>query len=377
MIRISSAFDGGNIHVVSLDNPQDIQLEIRKDAQSDFYQWFYFKLNAPVGAPVKLTLMNASGAAYVKGWDEYQAVISADRTTWRRTRTSYLFGRLTISFTPQSPVTYVAYFAPYTWERHNDLIASAAASGHFAHRVLGQTLDGRDLDCLSFGTPGEGKQICWLIGRQHPGESMAEWWMEGAIEMLRDTANPVSRALAQSCVIYLVPNMNPDGTFRGHLRTNAAGVNLNREWAKPTKKRSPEVKVVRDAMDETGVDICLDVHGDEALPYNFIAAFEGIPSLKQAQLDTLRYYLDTLEAISPDFQTRYGYPKTAAGKAHLGMATNHIAERFGAVAMTLEMPFKDTVDTPDETYGWSPERCKLLAHSCLHAIAMTVAADQG
>jgi murein tripeptide amidase MpaA len=38
-----------------------------------------------------------------------------------------------------------------------------------------------------------------------------------------------------------------DGSFRGHLRTNAAGANLNREWCTtgayeaPTLHRSPEV----------------------------------------------------------------------------------------------------------------------------------------
>lgn len=35
--------------------------------------------------------------------------------------------------------------------------------------------------------------------------------------------------------------MNPDGSWRGHLRTNAAGANLNREWAKPSLETSPEV----------------------------------------------------------------------------------------------------------------------------------------
>ncbi len=47
-----------------------------------------------------------------------------------------------------------------------------------------------------------------------------------------------------------VPNMNPDGTWRGHLRTNAAGANLNREWDAPTLEHSPEVYYVRNKMDE-------------------------------------------------------------------------------------------------------------------------------
>lgn len=49
-----------------------------------------------------------------------------------------------------------------------------------------------------------------------------------------------------------VPNMNPDGTWRGHLRTNASGANLNREWDHPTKDKSPEVYYTRQAMDEIG-----------------------------------------------------------------------------------------------------------------------------
>lgn len=40
--------------------------------------------------------------------------------------------------------------------------------------------------------------------------------------------------------------------FRGHLRTNACGANLNREWAHPTAERSPEVLAVSQAMKKTG-----------------------------------------------------------------------------------------------------------------------------
>jgi len=51
------------------------------------------------------------------------------------------------------------------------------------------------------------------------------------------------------CTVYVIPNMNPDGSVKGHLRTNAAGANLNREWnttgayEAPTLKRSPEVSI--------------------------------------------------------------------------------------------------------------------------------------
>lgn len=42
-LQINAAFDGGNIHVVEQDGNR-IYLEIIKDNQSDFFQWFYFKV---------------------------------------------------------------------------------------------------------------------------------------------------------------------------------------------------------------------------------------------------------------------------------------------------------------------------------------------
>ena len=45
-----------------------------------------------------------------------------------------------------------------------------------------------------------------------------------------------------------------------------------------------------------------------------------------------------------------------------------VAERYAATAMTLEMPFKDNADHPDEVQGWSPERSRMLARDCLGAL---------
>jgi murein tripeptide amidase MpaA len=201
---------------------------------------------------------------------------------------------------------------------------------------------------------------------------MAEWWMEGALERLTDPDDAVTAALLAKATFHIVPNMNPDGSFRGHLRTNAAGVNLNREWHAPSAEKSPEVLCVRNAMDETGVVFAIDVHGDEAIPANFIAGFEGIPAWNDALGEKFYDYSRRLAAHTPDFQIEKGYDKSGPGKANLTMSTNQLAERFGAVGMTLEMPFKDHDPNPDAEYGWSPERSKKLAHSCLEVLAAVI-----
>ncbi|MEO6433114.1 MAG: M14-type cytosolic carboxypeptidase [Sphingomicrobium sp.] len=364
-LNISSSFDAGNIRVVN-QSDNSANLEIVTDHMSDFYQWFYFRVSGGAGKEVSLRIVNCAQAAYPNGWPDYKACMSLDREEWVRIDdTGYADGVLTMTFTmPQEPV-WIAYFAPYSMERHHDLVTAIAGVPGVSYRSLGKTLDGQDIDCL---TIGEGAINVWLYARQHPGESMAEWWMEGALEKLVDEEDPVARVLRRDCTFRVVPNMNPDGSRRGHLRTNAVGVNLNREWHEPSADKSPEVLCVRNAMDQTGVDFAMDVHGDEAIPANFLAGFEGIPSITERQTRLFGLFGETLERNSPDFQRTKGYAIAAPGEANMTMSTTQLAERFGCVSMTLEMPFKDNFDLPDPVYGWSTQRSKYLAHACLDAL---------
>lgn len=364
-IHISSAFDSGNIRLVGHDGDR-IDLEIVADHASDFYQWFHFRVAGARGRTITFRIVNAGGSAYAFGWPDYRTRVSTDREAWRTADTSYANGVLSFTHRFDGDTAWFAYFAPYSMERHHDLVARIAGLPGVRHRQLGQTLDGQPLDLL---TIGEGEKPVWLYCRQHPGESMAEWWAEGALEWLTGAGGERARALRAAATVHVVPNMNPDGSRRGHLRTNAVGVNLNREWHAPTMERSPEVFLVRQAMDQTGVAFAMDVHGDEAIPANFLAGFEGIPSWTDALGAQFYGYADALAAATPDFQTEKGYEKSKPGQANLSMSTNQLAERFGAVSMTLEMPFKDHDPNPDAEFAWSPERCKRLAHSCLDVLA--------
>ena len=368
-LSISSAFDAGNIRVISTDcsdSTWKADLEILHDRDSDFYQWFHFRVAGAAHQEVELVIRNCAGAAYPDGWPNYNARVSEDRENWYMTYTEYTDGCLKIRVEPDTDNLWVAYFAPYSMERHHDLVAWAVLQPGVRQKELGLTLDGQPLDML---TVGEGTKQVWLYARQHPGETMAEWWMEGAIERLCDMEDSVARLLRKHATFHVVPNMNPDGSRRGHLRTNAIGVNLNREWHEPSMERSPEVYLVRAEMDRTGVDFAMDVHGDEAIPAVFIAGFDGIPSLKDQQLAHYRRYREILAARTPDFQTAKGYPSAPPGKANLSMSTAQVAERYGAVAMTLEMPFKDNDDLPDPDFGWSPARSAQLGRDCLAALA--------
>ena len=367
-MKVSSQFDGGNIEVVDITRPDDAHLRIRHDSNSEFLQWFNFRVSDALGVALDLHIDNAGETTYPPGWQDYRAVATYDRQHFFRVPTDYDGKRLTIRHTPRQDVVYYSYFAPYSHERHQDLIARCLAAPGVRHELLGHTLEGRDMDLLRVGELGDGRRVCWIVARQHPGETMAEWLMEGLIARLVDPEDPIARTLRSRAVFFLVPHMNPDGSFRGNLRVNAAGANLNREWQNPTAERSPEVLLVRRRMEATGVDFCLDVHGDESLPYVFAVRAEGIPDYTERIQGLEELFVNHLADLDPDFQLEQGYELDDPGEADLRIAGNYVAQRFDCLSLTLEMPFIDNANRPDEEAGWSPERSRDFARSTMESV---------
>ncbi|GAB4465724.1 MAG: M14-type cytosolic carboxypeptidase [Burkholderiaceae bacterium] len=368
-LHVSSAFDGGAIEVIRCAAPDAIELAIRHDRRADataseFLQWFYFRISGAAGRPLALNIVNAGSTTYPKGWEGYAALASCDRRQWQRVPTRFDGRVMTILPGVVADPLYVAYFEPYSWERHLDLLAGAVARGAVARR-LGASVQGRDIDALVVGS---GPRNVWIIARQHPGETMAEWFAEGVLERLLDAADPIARELKRRATVHVVPNMNPDGSVLGNLRTNAAGANLNREWLAPSHERSPEVACVREAMHATGVDAFFDVHGDENLPYVFAAGCEMLPGFDARQRAAQDAFYTDFRRASPDFQTKHGYAPDKHREDLLRLASKYVGHTFGCLSLTLEMPFKDNADAPDPRAGWSAARSQRLGRALLDPV---------
>ena len=361
-IRIDSAFDSGNIEVLSV-NGATATLAIPKDTNSEFKQWFHFRVAGAAGRELELRITGLEESAYPGGWPDYDACVSEDRDYWGRAPSSYdrdiEGGTLTIRYTPASDIAWFAW--PYSMERHHDLIAEAAASEGVDHVHLGTTLDGQLLDALEMG---DGEYKVWLYARQHPGETQAEWWMEGALEVLTDPADSVGREL-RAVVCIWCPIAIPTDRARQPAR-RAAGTNLNREWADPTPEKSPEVLAIRNRMDETGVDFAMDVHGDERSRSPSLPATRASPRGPTPTVNaiSLRGDVRSAHARLPDRIRLY---QGRTGQGQFGDEHEPGRRRFGATA-TLEMPYKDNKANPEPEQGWSPERCKILARDCLAAL---------
>jgi len=54
------------------------------------------------------------------------------------------------------------------------------------------------------GHPGKNKRVIWMVARQHPGEAMAEWFVEGFLDRLTDPHDGASMRVLEHAVFYVV-----------------------------------------------------------------------------------------------------------------------------------------------------------------------------
>jgi murein tripeptide amidase MpaA len=367
-MHISSAFECGNIRVIEVSGNSAV-VEIVADPGTDYLHWFCFRSVADSGATRIFRVRNAAASRTSEGWEGYRAVASYDFQEWFRVPTSYDGDSLTIEITPARPIVYLAHFAPYTLERQGGLTAWCQQQADVAVDVLGESIEGRAIDLVTIGRAPKPLK-CWITTGQHPGEPMGKWFVEGLLRRLLDSEDATALLLRQKAQFYVAPNLNPDGSFAGRLRTNVAGVDLNRAWQSPDRTSSPEIIDLRERMETTGVDFYLDAHGDETLPYCFVVA-SNVPSVTPRQVALRERFEAALRAANPDFQSEHGYPPERDAGDY-SIANNWVSDRFDCLSMTLEQPFKDLAGSPLTHWGWSPQRSARLGAATLDALVRII-----
>ncbi|MBB3182253.1 carboxypeptidase family protein [Variovorax sp. Sphag1AA] len=373
MIHIDASIPSGRITVLSADNPADIRLEIPTDANSFYRGWYYFRSSGVRGQKCTYRLMNAGGfpdrPGFENPWMDTGPLASYDGIRWFRVPATFDGKVYSFEHQAESDICYYAPFAPYPAERDQKLIASLQGSPLVRVRTLGHSAQGRPIDLLTVGVESSEKKACWVIARQHPSETQGGFFIEGMLERLLDSNDPVARTLLEKATFHIVPNMNPDGSANGFFRTNTLGVDLNREWGAPSLDRSPEVCVVRGAMEQIGVDFCIDCHADPGLSCNFVWPSQNVPTWHAGRASQFDHFERAWAAASPEYGYGEPYPGGVPENADLSMAWNWVGNRFpDSLSVLLEQPYKDTRRAPVPETGWSPQRAARFGATFLNGL---------
>uniref|UniRef100_A0A452GTS4 Cytosolic carboxypeptidase-like protein 5 n=1 Tax=Gopherus agassizii TaxID=38772 RepID=A0A452GTS4_9SAUR len=254
--------------------------------------WFYFSVKG--GAPGKLIKinimnMNKQSKLYSQGMSPFVRTLPV-RPRWERIRERPTFEmketQFVLSFVHRfleyrGTTTYFAFCYPFSYTECQEMLAqldsrfeecqymspSSTLDSIYYHReLLCHSLDNLRVDLLTVTSchgmreereprldnlfPDEatprphcfaGKRVFFLSSRVHPGETPSSFVFNGFLEFILREDDPRAQMLRRVFVFKLIPMLNPDGVVRGHYRTDARGVNLNRQYLSPDAELHPAV----------------------------------------------------------------------------------------------------------------------------------------
>ncbi|XP_039202018.1 cytosolic carboxypeptidase-like protein 5 isoform X3 [Crotalus tigris] len=254
--------------------------------------WFYFSVRGGMpGKLIKIHIvnMNKQTKLYSQGMTPLVKTVPV-KPRWERIRERPSFEmaetQFVLSFVHRfldcrGATTYFAFCYPYSYTECQDMLTQLDA--HFAecrhlspssyldaiyyHReLLCYSLDKLRVDLLTItschgmqekrearleklfpdkNTPRPhcfvGKRVFFLSSRVHPGETPSSFVFNGFLEFILREEDPRAQMLRRMFIFKLIPMLNPDGVMRGHYRTDARGVNLNRQYLNPDAELHPAV----------------------------------------------------------------------------------------------------------------------------------------
>ena len=194
--------------------------------------------------------------------------------------------------------------------------------------VIGASVLGQPLRMLAFGNH-DAKRVVLVLGRQHPPETTGSRALMAFIDALAaDT--PEATAFRANTRVLVIPLMNPDGVVEGHWRTNANGVDINRDWG---DFRQPETRAVRDMLireirgQQRSLAFALDFHSTWK---DIFYTVTDDPS--RAPGGVLRHWMDAMQAEYPGRIT-----ESPGNNPDSGVFKGWVFAEYGAPAVTYEV----------------------------------------
>lgn len=211
---------------------------IKDDRIGNQFYWFCFDVEGAAGKTLTFLLENMTGIyrgnPHLIMTIDTQPVISEDGgQTWERItdRThdpeSFVF---TFTTSIETDRARIAYAHPHTSQQIQDLVETPRASAYADVTTIAQSHEGRDVYRIVLGdAEDESKRHALIHAQSHSGEDAAGYLAEGMVRFLL-SSDPDAERIRDAYVFHVIPQMNPDGSFYGVSRYNAAMQDLNREW---------------------------------------------------------------------------------------------------------------------------------------------------
>lgn len=331
-VWITNEFRGSRVNDVIRTGPYHYRLQINPEISPiNNSPWYGFQVWADDTTHVTLELTYANGRHRYRpeiSYDNGQTWQKADSTNYsREPETSN--GNITLEIGPE-PV-WISAQVPQTTTEFREWSDRLAKKAFIQRSVVGSSHQGRPIYQLKISEYSDEpvKGVVLIYGRQHPPEIPGYITGLHFIEELTSDSD-LAKKFREYFDIWTYPLMNPDGADNGHWRTNATGVDLNRDWQ---YFNQPETDAVRRSLlpllkrDNRKVFYAIDFHSTgQTVFYPILKEIETFP-----HLFTYRW-LDQIKQELPDIELNVEpFPTDSP------IAKNWSHKTFGIDAVTYEV----------------------------------------
>lgn len=256
--------------------------EVDQNGDNRQVSWFYFRIDGAPDSELTIDFTDLKGEYNFRPGNyaitpDTPPVFSYDARRWThaaKENWSAAGSGVRLRIKPVRTPLWLAHVAPYTNRDLARLLDSVKAERGVECEVIGKSVQGRDLPLLTITDPaGSRKQrkVVWLMFRQHSWEAGSSWVGEGAVRFLV-SSDPIAARIRKDIIFKILPMQDPDGVFRGGVRFNAYGYDLNRNWDVVDPVKMPEITAARSAIfkwaDQGGrIDFFLSLHNDQTNEY--------------------------------------------------------------------------------------------------------------
>jgi cytosolic carboxypeptidase protein 6 len=344
-VWISNEFSGSRVNDVERIDRHHYRLHIKPEISPvNNSPWYGFQIWGDRATEVTLELK------YTDGRHRYRPAISrdngaswihADSTIYTR-NSSDQTGILEL-IVDDRPI-WISAQIPHTTHQFRLWTDQIKQHPFVQKSVAGSSHEGRPIYKVKYSEQSDQpvKGVLVVYGRQHPPE--VPGYLVG-LEFLNVLAgdSDLARTFRSYFDVWAFPMMNPDGADNGHWRTNAGGVDLNRDWQ---YFNQPETAAVRDALlplldrRDRKVFYAIDFHSTgRSVFYPILEEIETFP-----HLFTYRWHEAILEAMPELDLGIQAFPTDSP------IAKNWSYKTFGIDAVTFEV-WDELPDDQIEEFG--------------------------
>ena len=242
-ITFDADFPGGKLDELVEVDEKTFDLLIRPETEPiNDSAWYAFKVSAKRPQMIDVRL------CYQGGSHRYEPKVSRDRQNWSSARhlvvARHPGGReITLRLAVGPEPTWIAGQELYGDQDVRQWMQKRTEHPHVSSSSIGRSVKGLPLRKLEIAD-GEPTDAIFILSRQHPPEVTGTIGMMSFVDAITCDGES-SNAFRKSFRTVVVPIANPDGVRQGNWRTNANGIDLNRDWMHFTQ---PETLAIRDEM---------------------------------------------------------------------------------------------------------------------------------